>query len=129
MITQTIRVTAEHIRLGKPEQCTSCPIALAILDAFPGITGVAVNPGWATAYRGDDDPVLDAFLPKEASQFIDDFDDLLPVTPFEFQVTWLTAEEELTSTVAGLREDLTIAESRISDLEEQVGQLLREHKP
>jgi hypothetical protein len=34
--------------------------------------------------------------------------------------------EHLKSTVDGLREDLGRAESRISDLEEQVGQLLRE---
>src|SRR6267154_1413791 len=93
-LEMTIRVTADYIIKGRPEQCSKCPIALAILDAFPGITGVAVNPGWATAWRGDDDPVLDAYLPKEASQFVDDFDGLMPVTPFEFALTWRTAEEQ-----------------------------------
>jgi hypothetical protein len=100
MITQTIRVTAGHIRRGKPEECSKCPVALAILDGFPEVTEVIVNQEWATVKRGEADPFLDAEMPLAAREFISAFDQPSlwigpsPVKPFEFEVTWLTVEEQ-----------------------------------
>jgi hypothetical protein len=99
-LEMTIRVTADHIKLGKPEECTKCPVALAILDAFPAGTEALVNQDWATVKRGPDDQFLDAELPQPAREFISAFDQPSewigpsPVRPFEFQVTWLTLEEQ-----------------------------------
>jgi hypothetical protein len=94
MITQTIRVTAEHIRRGTRDACTKCPVALAIL-ATAGIRSVRVHPDEVTVRRGPDGLFLSADLPQDARDFIDAFDASGPgaVQPFEFTVTWRTNEE------------------------------------
>jgi hypothetical protein len=109
-LPMTICVTAEHIAKGKPEQCSKCPIALAILAAFPVLASVAVNPEWASVERvaGDDPDVLflDAELPQAARDFIAAFDQPSewhgpsPVHPFEFEVTWKTWAEQQEAEVA-----------------------------
>ena len=42
MTAVTVRVTEEHIAAGIQEDCTRCPVALAIRDAVPGYFSVMV---------------------------------------------------------------------------------------
>jgi hypothetical protein len=89
----TVNVTQEHIDRGERNACAKCPVALALLAAIPGA-------GMSDVYWGGaDDEHVDACaivwidgkrkalhlqLPQEASAFIAEFDDGLPVTPFTF---------------------------------------------
>lgn len=105
MITQTIRVTAEHIKRGVPELCGSCPIALAIWDAWPRtgtvsvLADVSVLAEIAMVTTIGDTAILCAGLPAAAQHFVAAFDQPdqwigpSPVKPFEFEVTWLTPDE------------------------------------
>jgi hypothetical protein len=90
----TISVTAEHIARGAPECEWGCPVALAILDAVPGIAAIAVNGGYVgTAdIRLHDGRVLELQLPEEARLFISDFDGLdepqATIQPFTFDLDY-----------------------------------------
>ena len=83
--TVTISVTQEHIDDGKPEECGSCPIALAILATIPGACRVAVYDDhanvWVPAGKGRS---ITLDLPPEAGAFVLDFDAGEPVSPFTF---------------------------------------------
>ena len=79
----TIKVTQEHINMGRHGSFHSCPIALALEQ-----TGVhcAVMPStvWAGGTRYN--------LPSEATTFIRRFDNRLHVEPFEFTISELHSE-------------------------------------
>lgn len=75
-----IRVKQEHIDKGKPNNCIRCPIALALYDQVPFKYGIYVM-GFGI--------VIDSVtykLPTKIKQFIEDFDKLLDVNPFEFEL-------------------------------------------
>ena len=79
-----IQVTQEHINKGAPGSGALCPITLAATDA--GLTNVYTDPGgleyhWPTAYSLCRDP-----LPIIALDFMQDFDNNHPVTPFAFDI-------------------------------------------
>lgn len=66
----TVSVTQKHIDRGRFCNCTCCPIALAIADALPG-ADVSVGLHEVIMYT---EPWHHAYLPHEARQFINDFD-------------------------------------------------------
>ena len=81
-----ITVTAEHIAKGVRRICSSCPVALAIADAFPGadvwVGGISFDlyfDGGLTTIGGVD-------LPADVEVFIHAFDDGYEVAPFSFTV-------------------------------------------
>ena len=45
LLPRTVEVTEMHIRMGTARSCNWCPIALAIMDAFPGVRTVTVEGG------------------------------------------------------------------------------------
>lgn len=74
-----IKVTAEHIRRGKPHKSHCCPIALAMGEAFRCLVFVegeraAIDDGGRIA------------LPKACVDFQVAFDAGAVVEPFEFEV-------------------------------------------
>ena len=85
--TTLVRVTSEHIKRGTPRRLTSCPVALAVMDAI----------GKAGTHASVDGIEIVAWVPGEVwtaspSRAVDDFiyffDNGEPVDPFEFTVTW-----------------------------------------
>jgi hypothetical protein len=82
----TISVTAEHIAKGVAGDCELCPVALAILDAFPdlmyisvGLDNIIVGPRGART-------VIDA--PLEVRAFIEVFDGTGDGEPFTFTLDY-----------------------------------------
>jgi hypothetical protein len=73
-----IRVTQEHIDRGKPGDGCSCPVSLAMRDA----TKYHCHVCRSTFYIRD----LEIDLPEQAKQFINAFDSLGHVSPFEFEL-------------------------------------------
>jgi hypothetical protein len=75
-----IRVTEEHIKAGKPDNCRFCPIAIAITEALEHKYIVVVKPKLCyTCGR--------VFaLPEIARNFIRSFDLGKHVEPFEFEL-------------------------------------------
>lgn len=73
----TITVEQHHIDSGETFNCRKCPIALAIREVLPE-HHIAIG----TRFADIDDE--DYLLPKEAQQFVRDFDDKLKVGPFTF---------------------------------------------
>ena len=87
-----ITVTAQHIAAGVREDCENCPIALAILEAFPGVGYVAVGPGTCTIAPADGPTgATDVDLPESALNFIWDFDDGGHPKPFTFTLDYPAA--------------------------------------
>jgi len=86
----TIGITKEHIAKGFPENCTKCPVALAICEItnhniIPKISEVEVS--WLNAKTGS--TFSSSVLPDAAQNFIRDFDAADPidrVQPFEFKL-------------------------------------------
>ena len=81
-----VSVTAEHIAAGTPRSCGECPIALALLAAFPDAIRVDVDTESARLYAPEGR--YRAAMPPEAGEFISRFDDELPVEPFTFNLIW-----------------------------------------
>lgn len=75
----TIFVNQTHIDHGRPGTCTLCPIALAIQEAT-GIQQVGVN----IVEVRIDGKYFD--LPREVTEFINQFDAGGSVEPFEFEL-------------------------------------------
>ena len=78
-------VTQRHIDRGDPSTLRFCPIALAAQEALgideidvDGIEMIVFKPGQSVD-RYD--------LPDEAISFIQDYEDELPLEPFEFEIT------------------------------------------
>lgn len=74
-----IKVTAEHIRRGLRGISFSCPISLALEDA--GIEELFVGKTVLFSFNKKEIP-----LSKEAQKFVYDFDNNLPIKPFEFEL-------------------------------------------
>ncbi len=82
----TVTVTQEHIDRGRRRGCSDCPVALAILAAVPGLSGVDVmNPdlGYTLLFDGSGGAST-LKLPQPACDFIYRFDAGLDVSPFTF---------------------------------------------
>lgn len=73
----SIKVTADHIARGLHDNCYSCPIALAVIDA--GGSGVMVELQRVSTVHSRFD------LPPEAQEWVSRFDDHKPVQPFSFE--------------------------------------------
>jgi hypothetical protein len=80
-----IAVTADHIARGIPKDPRTCPVALAIRSALPSMKYISVVFSTAFLLR-DSMREYEAFLPEEVVIFVDDFDNGLPVFPFEFEL-------------------------------------------
>ena len=76
-----ISVTQEDIAMGRRMDICECPIALAMRRC--GMEDPAVD-GWV-AYRSAHDS-KGAALPDSARRFVQRFDGLESVSPFEFEV-------------------------------------------
>lgn len=81
MKTITVNVTQEHIDKGEVNSVYNCPIALALSELGPEYS-YAVNP--STLRNIHNEWVAD--LPLGAVYFIREYDDLLTVYPFSFEV-------------------------------------------
>jgi hypothetical protein len=77
-----IKVTEDHIENGRRHETCRCPIALAIKEAT-GCSNVSVGQQSATI------GVYTHILPKEAGDFVRDFDHRKKVVPFEFELEGL----------------------------------------
>lgn len=75
-----VKVTAQHIALGEGGKGDRCPIALAINELV--YSDVFVNVGDNVAELDHDQFVL----PREAEDFVHDFDCKGKVAPFEFEL-------------------------------------------
>jgi hypothetical protein len=86
-----ISVTADHIRDGEPQNVDECPIALALLEQWPGgLRGVHVDTNAIYAWPGAGGE-LEAKPPAGAVEFINAYDNGDPdyVAPFTFAVEWI----------------------------------------
>lgn len=90
--TEKVTVTAGHIKRGERRDPDSCPIALAIRDMHPGAWTADVYSDFAMLTASRHAEPLTASLPAEAVDFVHIFDGGGDVAPFEFEVTWRTAE-------------------------------------
>lgn len=95
---KTINVTAHDIAKGEQKQCTRCPVARAVLRAAikAGWYGVSVGYETASFYKNATTMQLDSDgdvygeadqsvkFPEFVSDWIDAFDESVPVTPFKF---------------------------------------------
>jgi hypothetical protein len=79
-----VRVTAGHIKAGKPGKCGECPVALAVADTFPAAAFASVCPDHLAMLL--DDKLVRTPTPMRAAVFIRAFDAGDPVEPFEFTV-------------------------------------------
>ena len=81
-----VSVTAEHIAAGMPGSCSHCPIALALIDAFPE-TDIFVNGATFDIQPwGGDQTRLNA--PAGIEDFIARFDEDGFGEPFTFTVDY-----------------------------------------
>ena len=85
-----ITVTMQHIAAGVRDNCEQCPVALAIMKAFPDACCVAVGPDTCTIETPGGGKA-DVELPESALRFIWDFDDGAAVQPFTFTVDYPAA--------------------------------------
>jgi hypothetical protein len=84
-----VTVTAENIEHGEPRKACACPIALAIIGHYPDYAaGLEVLGPKAYLCDVQGDPYEEAWLPDVARDFIERFDNGVPVTPIEFEMTW-----------------------------------------
>lgn len=91
-----ISVTAEHIKKGKRQHCSLCPIALAMIDA--GIEDPYVHTN--VVLTGIDYESRGYFtLSPAAKRFISRFDCGRAVEPFEFELS--PKEEPVRTTTSG----------------------------
>ena len=98
-----VHLTQHHISRGVANDCDSCPVALAIMGALPGVSRVDVgeagmdlhNRMVTRFYRGPRDAIGTAvYTPKAVVNFVKAFDDGHEVEPFTFTLRvpdWATA--------------------------------------
>ena len=79
MTLLNVTVTEDHIARGERGQCSSCPLALAVLDATGLTPSVSLRRVLIPGMSGDW-----IFLPDKAIRFRERFDDGKKVTPFSF---------------------------------------------
>lgn len=80
----TVSVTQENIDKGVARACTFCPIALALRDLGDRYSYIVNG---RSLYNIHHERV--AYLPLEASWFVQDFDAGRHVDPFTFEVSFL----------------------------------------
>jgi hypothetical protein len=80
-----IAIEQRHIDAGEPGECGKCPIALALMEAFPG-TRVEVGDATIDFYDGDT-PTNVADTPGDGEWFIARFDSGMPVSPCVLDLT------------------------------------------
>lgn len=85
-MSTVINVTAEHIAKGERQECTRCPIALAIESAIPEADYLAVYSTAAVFNVGD--VIAEIALPAAAERFIHSFDLGYSPEPFSFELTY-----------------------------------------
>ncbi len=78
-----INVTQDHIDSGFKKNACHCPIALACRAALGVYTTVSKE---KIIFRAKDDIFEKMRTPKAAAEFIDKFDNDLPVLPFTFEI-------------------------------------------
>jgi len=78
-----IKVTKEHIAAGIPKDCKTCPIALAAQDA--GLLDATVTTR-DILWRTPESWYMSADLPDVARKFVESFDALNTIEPFEFTI-------------------------------------------
>ncbi len=86
-----VTVTAGHLAAGTRQDPERCPIALALHDAFPAASYIAVNGEAITLNTCTDDPFMwdvEITPPPEVAAFVDDFDAWRPVQPFKFELDY-----------------------------------------
>lgn len=96
MTAVTVQVTADDIANGVPGNCGLCPIALALHriltdEATAMVRVVEQDIEWRSAIEGESVPALPVPvpLPRRATQFIFDFDNLNDrshLEPFSFEI-------------------------------------------
>ena len=81
----TVHVTPDDIKNGLPSSMNFCPIALAARRALENqhIRAVTVGSFALTVWRGKDE-FWQFTLPREACEFVRDFDYSFPVEEFKF---------------------------------------------
>lgn len=89
-----IHLTEKHIKVGQPQSCSCCPIALAITEAT-GFQYIRVTPGEVKCYDNTpkDQPKLlwYAVFPFEVTRFIHNFDSYVQdLKPFSFEIEIIT---------------------------------------
>jgi hypothetical protein len=83
----TVRVSQSHIDKGIKQDCEKCPVALAVLDAFPDAKWVSVDDDTIEVnYKNSFDS--DEFdTPQAAAEFMMTFDaGIGGCEPFEFTI-------------------------------------------
>ena len=81
-----VSVTAEHMANGFPGDCTSCPVALAVEDAFPQATGVTVGHRYISIDDGGQTVCL--IIADDVQDLIHDIDAGDYVEPFSFDLDY-----------------------------------------
>jgi hypothetical protein len=85
----TVQVTAQHLADGKPHHCSSCPVALAITDAWGTPAPISVQVGRDVADALDHlGRHHEAGLPPWVIRRIAQIDASQPVEPFSFRLKW-----------------------------------------
>ena len=90
--TIRVRVTQEDIDAGVRGDCTSCPVALALLRAVPGAYEAAVDGPHFDLAMVDGPNLYDVPLPRRVAWAIARFDFSGTMSPFEFDLSLPTTE-------------------------------------
>jgi len=88
MKTIKISVTQDDIDKGIKNNCEKCPIARALARSFPGYFNLASIYYLSVKAHQKDFYVFMMDTPKVCYDFIRDFDQGKPVTPFEFEISY-----------------------------------------
>jgi hypothetical protein len=87
----TVHVTEDHIAHGIPESCSACPVALALIDTFPGSLWFVGNKE-LTRFESVShfSSTYDLPMPENVRDFADEFDESpnnRSMKPFSFEIT------------------------------------------
>lgn len=80
------RVTKEYIKEARKEECSRCPMELALQDIFKKKFTVGL---WSAYHWGDGskkDPTINYRLTQDISKWISSFDNNEDVKPFNFEI-------------------------------------------
>lgn len=77
----TIQITADDIAQGMPDNCSACPVALAVNRALHGWWASSVGKLYVTIVRGRHHEPKMADLPTDLMAFIRAFDAGAPLPP------------------------------------------------
>lgn len=81
-----ITVTKKHIDAGIRNDCERCPIALAILESVPDSASPTVDHSEISFLKDNRFTLVHSDTPRSAEEFIERFDNGLPVQPFTFEI-------------------------------------------